>query len=137
MASTATVSYGFDDRPLPVRAALATAVSVALNALLVLVARWLSVAPGFDPLSLERVVGASVLAVAGATAVYALCRLHLPRPDLRFVQVASGVLGFASLPVLALYFQHPAATEAGVLLLLATHGVVAAATVGALVTGEG
>jgi hypothetical protein len=137
MASTGTVSFGFDDRPVLVRGTYAAAVAVALNGLLALAASWLSVAPGFEPLTLHRIVAATVMAVAGATGVYALIGSHLRRPDLRFVQVASGVLGFSSLPVLALYFQHPAATEAGIVLLVATHGVVAVSTVGALVTGDG
>ena len=117
------------------RGALAAVVASVANAVLVLAATAVGVAPGFRPLALPPVLLLTVLGVAGATAVYWLLRRRATNPDRTFVRVAAVVLVLSFLPDIGLLSADPAATVAGVVVLMAMHVVAAAASV-AVLTGR-
>ena len=117
----------------PIRAGVAIVLSVLVNAILVVTAGTLGVAPGFQPLSVPPVVFLSAVGAVGAVVVYALLQRYVDRADHYFVRVAAVVLVLSFLPDVGLLFGDPAATVPGVVILMVLHVVVAAASVGALV----
>lgn len=132
--ATETSSRQQDAVPsVPIRAGVAIVLSVLVNAILVVVAGTLGVAPGFRPLSVPPVVFLSAVGAVGAVVVYALLQRYVDRADHYFVRVAAVVLVLSFLPDVGLLFGDPAATVPGVVVLMLMHVVVAAASVGALV----
>jgi hypothetical protein len=121
--------------PLVRRGALAAVLASVTNAVLVLAATAVGVAPGFRPLAIPPVLLLTVLGVAGATAVYWLLCRRASNPDRTFVRVAAVVLVLSFLPDIGLLSADPAATVAGVVVLMAMHVVAAAASV-AVLTGR-
>jgi uncharacterized membrane protein YoaK (UPF0700 family) len=111
------------------RGALAAALAGVANAVLVLAATTLGVAPGFRPVALPPVLLFTVLGVAGATAVYWLLHRRTSNPDRTFLRVAAVVLVLSLLPDVGLLSADPAATVPGVVVLMAMHVVAAAVSV--------
>lgn len=118
---------------LPVRGGVAVVVSILLNAALVVAVGAAGVAPGFQPLTLPPVAFLSAVGAAGATGVYWLLQRRVADVDRTFTRVAAAVLVLSFLPDVGLLVADPAATVAGVLVLMIMHVVVAAVSVGALV----
>lgn len=116
-----------------VRAGVAIGLSVLVNMAIVLGANSLGVAPGFRPLSIPPVVFLSTVGAAGAVVVYQGFRRYVDRRDHYFVRAAAVVLVLSFLPDIGLLVGDPAATVAGVAVLMLMHVVVAAASVWALV----
>ncbi|PSQ19643.1 hypothetical protein BRD00_01035 [Halobacteriales archaeon QS_8_69_26] len=133
MSEVTTRQESSQRRSVPVRGGVAVVLSVLVNAVLVLVADALAVAPGFRAVSLPPVVFLSAVGGAGAAAVYWGLGRYVADGDRVFVRVAGAVLLVSFVPDLALLAADPAATVPGVALLVAMHVVVAAASVGALV----
>jgi hypothetical protein len=124
-------------RTLLARATVAAAVAAAVNAALVALAAATGIAGEFRALSYPPVLVLTVVGVAGATAVYAVLLRRRADPDRAFVRTATAVLLLSFLPDVAVLVLDPAATPAGVLVLLVMHVVVAGASVGVLVRGVG
>ena len=118
---------------IPVRGAVAVTLSVLLNAALVLTASSLGVAPGFQPLTIPPVVFLSAVGAAGAAGVYWLLSRRVDEVGRSFTRVAAAVLLLSFLPDVGLLFADPAATVAGVVVLMLMHVVAATVSVGALV----
>jgi len=123
-------------RSLPVRGGTAAVLGVVANAVLVVAADSLEVAPGFDALTLPPVAVLSAVGAVGATAVYWALGRYVAAADRLFVRLAVAVLVLSFLPSLALLAVDPAATVAGVVALLVTHVTVAAASVWTVVYWE-
>ncbi|WP_436908613.1 DUF6069 family protein [Halosimplex marinum] len=124
-------------RSLPVRTVLAAVLAAAANAALVAVVQAVGVAPGFRALTYPPVVFLSVLGAVGAAGVYALLRNRVEEPAATFRKLALGVLVVSFVPDLALLVADPAATAAGVVVLMVMHVVVAAIAVELLVSWRG
>jgi hypothetical protein len=122
---------------LAARAAVATVLAAAANAALVAGGSAAGVAEGFRAVSYPPVLFLTVVGVVGATVLYALLLHRSDAPDRTFVRVAGAVLVLSFVPDLALLAFDPAATVAGVVVLMLMHVVVAAASVGALTRGVG
>lgn len=120
-------------RSLPARAGLAVALAVLVNAVLVVAAGALGLAPGFQALTLLPVAVLSALGAGGAAVVYGLFRRLVSAPDRTFIRVAGVVLILSFVPDVALLTADPAATVPSVVLLMFMHVVVAGASVWALV----
>ena len=117
----------------PIRAGVALVLGVLVNVGIVAAATSLGVAPGFRPLTVPPVVFLSAVGAVGAVVVYQGFRRYLDRPEYYFVRVAAVVLVLSFLPDVGLLVGDPAATVAGVVVLMVMHVVVAAASVWALV----
>ncbi|MFW5939386.1 MAG: DUF6069 family protein [Halolamina sp.] len=118
---------------LPVRGGVAVVLSVLGNAALVVAVGALGVAPDFQPLTLPPVVFLSSLGAAAAAGTYWLLHGRVADVDRTFTRIAAAVLVLSFVPDVALLFADPAATVAGVVVLMVMHVVVAAAAVGTLV----
>lgn len=118
---------------LPVRGGVGVVVAVLVNVMLLVAVGTVGVAPGFRPLTLPPVVFLSTVGAVGAAGAYWLLQGRIADPDRTFVRVAAVVLVLSFLPDVGLLVADPAATVAGVLVLMVMHVVVAAASVGALV----
>jgi hypothetical protein len=114
------------------RGAVAVAVAVAANAVLVAGADLAGVAPGLAALDYAPVTVLTVAGVAGATAVYGLLTRVVAAPDRAFVAVAAVVLVLSFVPTALVVPADPAATTAGVVLLGVAHVPPAVAAVLAL-----
>lgn len=121
-------------RSLAARGGLAVVLSVVANALVLQAALARSVAPGFRPLSLPSVAFLSAAGAAGAAVVYWLLRRSVDEPVRTFRRLAVAVLVVSFVPDVALLAFDPAATVAGVVVLVVMHVVVAGISVG-LLTG--
>lgn len=117
----------------PVRGGLAVLLSVLANLGLVLVVNALGIAPEFQALTIPPVAFLSALGAGGATVIYWILGRYVSDPDRTFVRVAAGVLLLSFFPDVALLQFDPAATPVAVVILMTTHVVVAAASVGLLV----
>ncbi|WP_246023008.1 DUF6069 family protein [Halosimplex halophilum] len=137
MATTNTGSGALRARSLPVRAVLAAVLAAAANAALVAAVQWVGIAPGFRALTYPPVVFLSVLGALGAAGVYALLRNRVAEPAATFRKLALAVLVVSFVPDLALLAADPAATVAGVVVLMGMHVVVAAIAVELLVSWRG
>jgi hypothetical protein len=104
-----------------------------VNAVLVVAAGALGLAPGFQALTLPPVAVLSALGAGGAAVVYGLFRRLVSAPDRTFIRVAGVVLILSFVPDVALLTADPAATVPSVVLLMFMHVVVAGASVWALV----
>jgi len=122
---------------LPARASLAAVLAAAANAGLVAAAQAVGIAPGFRALTYPPVVFLSVFGALGAAGVYALLDRRVAEPAATFRRVALAVLVVSFVPDLALLAADPAATVAGVAVLLAMHVVVAGIAVELLVSWRG
>ena len=118
---------------LPIRGVVAVVASVLVNAVIVVAVDAAGIAPGFQPLTIPPVAFLSAVGAVGAAGVYWLLRRRVTDPDRTFTRVAAAVLLLSFLPDVGLLFADPAATVAGVVVLMVMHVVVAAASVGALV----
>ncbi|MFC6864369.1 DUF6069 family protein [Halomicroarcula sp. GCM10025817] len=116
-----------------IRTGVALVLGVLVNVGIVAAATSLGVAPGFRPLTVPPVAFLSAVGAVGAVVVYQGFRRYLDRPDHYFVRVAAVVLVLSFLPDVGLLVGDPAATVAGVVVLMVMHVVVAAASVWALV----
>ncbi|WP_415379240.1 DUF6069 family protein [Halosimplex sp. TS25] len=134
MAATNTDSGAVRTRSLPVRAVLAAILAAAANAALVAVVQAVGIAPEFRALTYPPVVFLSVLGALGAAGVYAFVRSRVDEPAATFRKVAVAVLVLSVLPDLGLLVGDPAATVAGVVVLMLMHVVVAAIAVELLVS---
>ncbi|WP_237560452.1 DUF6069 family protein [Halolamina rubra] len=122
------------NRPsLLLRGGVAAAAAVLLNAAVVVAVGAAGVAPGFQPLTIPPVAFLSAVGAAGATGVYWLLHGRVDDVDRTFTRVAAAVLVLSFLPDVGLLFADPAATVAGVVVLMLMHVVVAAVSLGALV----
>jgi peptidoglycan/LPS O-acetylase OafA/YrhL len=119
-----------------VRAGVALAVAVLVNAGIVIVVGALDVAPDFRALTIPPVAFLSAIGAVGAAVVYELLRRRSATPDRTFRRVAAAVLVVSFVPDVALLAVDDAATLAGVLVLMVLHVVVAAACVAVLPRGE-
>lgn len=119
-------------RTLAIRGALAVALSLVVNLVVLQVVLALGLAEPFEPLSIPPVAIFTALGAIGATVVYALLDRYSTRPDRTFTVVAGVVLALSFLPDLALLRLDPAATVAGVVVLMGLHVTVAAICVVAL-----
>ncbi|QPV61244.1 hypothetical protein I7X12_10725 [Halosimplex litoreum] len=137
MATTNTDSRAVRTRSLPVRAGLTAVLAATANAGLVAAAQAVGIAPEFRALTYPPVVFLSVIGALGAAGVYALLRDRVAEPAATFRTVAVAVLVVSFVPDLALLFADPAATPAGVVVLMAMHVVVAAVAVELLVSWRG
>ncbi|VTT88354.1 hypothetical protein DM2_1688 [Halorubrum sp. DM2] len=115
------------------RGALTVALAVLANVALVLAADALAVAPDLRALTVPPVAFLSAVGAVGATVVYRLLGRFVSDPEPTFLRIAAGVLLVSFVPDLALLAVDPAATPLAVVVLMAMHVVVAAASVGALV----
>jgi hypothetical protein len=120
-------------RSIPVRAGLAVALAVLVNAVLVVAAGALDLAPGFRALTLPPVAFLSALGAGGAAVVYGVLRRYASNYDRTFLRVAGVVLVLSFAPDVALLTGDPTATVPAVVLLMIMHVVVAGASVWALV----
>jgi hypothetical protein len=120
-----------------VRAGLAATLAAAANAGLVAAAGAMEIAPEFRALTYPPVVFLSVLGALGAAGVYALLRRRVAEPVATFRKVAVAALVVSFVPDLALLAADPAATPAGVVVLILMHVVVAAIAVELLVSWRG
>ena len=119
---------------LPVRGGLAVVLAVLANVGLVAGVDALGIAPAFRPLTIPPVAFLSALGAGGATVVYWLLGRYVSDADRTFVRVAAGVLLLSFVPDFALLAVDPAATPIAVVVLMATHVVVAAVSVWALLS---
>lgn len=120
------------DQSLSVRAAAAVALSLAGNAVVLALARFAAVAPGFRALTWPPVLLLTTLGAVGAVAVYWLLARRTADPDRSFRRVALAVLLVSFLPDLGLLVGDPDATVPAVLVLMGMHVVVAAACLATL-----
>lgn len=123
---------GFADRTVAVRGIVATVVAAVCNVALVPVARALDVAPGFEPIAILPVVLLTVMSGLAATFVFAAVKRLSRAPTRTFTRLAAAVLVLSMVPDLILLQADPAATVAGVLLLMFMHVVAAVVLVGIL-----
>jgi hypothetical protein len=137
MGQTASGFAPLRNRSVAVRGGVAVVVSVALNALLVVAANAVDLAPGFESLVLMNVAGLSAIGAIGATVVYALLGRYVADPDGTFLRVSAAVLLLSFLPNVGVLAEveplaDPNATTPAVVLLMFMHVVVAAACVWSL-----
>ena len=114
------------------RGAIAAALAALANAAIVLGASAAGVAPNFRALTIPPVVFLTIVGVAGATLVFWVLARRRAAPEALFTRVAIAVLVVSLLPDVALLGFDPAATVAGVLVLMVMHVVAAAVSVAAL-----
>jgi len=122
---------------LAVRGGLAVALAVLVNVGLVLGTGALDIGPEFRALTIPPVALLSALGASGATVVYWLLGRQVADPDRTFVRVATAVLLLSFVPDLGLLVTDPAATSLAVVVLMGMHVVVAAVSVGLLVSWNG
>jgi hypothetical protein len=123
-------------RSLALRGGVAVVLSVAANAGLVVASNAAGIAPGFRAIAIPPVAFLSAAGAAGAFVVYALLERYVTDPRRTFLRVAAAVLVLSFLPDLALLSVDPAATVAGVAVLVVMHCVVAGVSVGLVLAGE-
>jgi len=127
-------TFGTNRGPsLPVRGGVAVALSVLVNAAFVVAVDAVGIAPEFQALAIPPVAFLSAIGAVGAVATYWVLNERVADADRTFTRIAAAVLVLSFLPDVALLFVDPAATVAGVVVLMLMHVVVAAAAVGALV----
>ncbi|RKD94633.1 DUF6069 family protein [Halopiger aswanensis] len=135
-ADVTTVDSAADSRrSFPIRAAIATVLSVVVNVGIVAAAGAFDVAPGFQALTVPPVAFLSAVGAIGAVLVYLLLRRVSSSPDRTFRRVAVAVLVLSFLPDIGLLFADETATPLGVGLLMAMHVTVAAICIGLLPGG--
>jgi hypothetical protein len=122
-------------RTIAVRGAVAALVATVANVVIVLVAGAAGIAPGFRPLSLPPVAFLTLVGVVGATVVFRVLAGRSASPERTFRRVAAAVLLISLVPDLGLLVGDPAATPAGVVVLMLMHVVAAAAAVWVLTRG--
>ena len=134
MAATKSGFAGVRSRSLAVRGGIAVGLSVVANAVVLVAAQALEIAPDFRALTFPPVL---FLSAAGAVAVYWLLHRRVGRPARTFRRIAVAVLVVSFVPDLALLAIDDAATVPGVIVLVVMHVVVAAVAVGVLVGWTG
>ena len=97
----------------------------------------LDVAPGFRALAWPPVMLLTVGGALGAVAAYWVLSRVSETPDRHFTLLAAVLLVVSFVPDLVLLSADPAATVAGVVVLMVMHVTVAAACVGALTRRTG
>lgn len=133
--STVTETESQSGRALVRRGLLAVVLSVVANAVVLVAARTLDLAPGFRAFEWPPVVFLTVAGAVGAVVVYWLVSRWSATPDRTFTLVAGAVLLVSFVPDLLLLSADEAATVPGVAVLMLMHVVVAAICVG-LLTGR-
>lgn len=136
MSTTVTDERGGWLDRLPVRAALALVVAVAVNSVIVVAAGSAGITPDFMALTLPPVAFLSAAGVVGAAVVYWWLRGRSDDPNCTFRRVALAVLAVSFLPDLALLVFDEAATVPGVIVLMVMHVTVAATSLWLLPTGD-
>ena len=126
-------SSALESPPVLVRGAVAVALSVLVNAVLVVAVGAIGVAPDFQALTILPVAFLSAFGAAGAAGTYWLLDGRVDDVDRTFTRAAATVLVLSFVPDIALLFVDPAATVVGVVILMVMHVVVAVAAVGSLV----
>ncbi|UPW01101.1 DUF6069 family protein [Halorussus gelatinilyticus] len=111
---------------------LAVALSVLANAVVLTAALALDVAPGLRTVAWPPVLFLTVVGAVGAVVAYWALSRFSDAPDRQFTLLAAVVLVLSFVPDLVLLSVDPAATVAGVAVLMVMHVTVAAACVGAL-----
>jgi hypothetical protein len=119
------------------RAVIAGVVAVVGNAALVAVSRLLGIAPGFEPIAYPPVVFLTLLATVAAAAVFGLVVKLTGQPRRSFRRLAAVVLLLSFVPDVLLLQADPAATVAGVVVLMFMHIVAAVVIVTVLTRGVG
>ncbi len=123
---------GVGSKELLKRGAVALALALALNWILLYSVVEFDLAPPFEALEYPSVTLFTLLGVAGATVVYgAVTRISMT-PDGLFVKIAVGVLLVSFVPDAMLYLYVPEATAGVAVALALMHVTVAAACVFAL-----
>jgi hypothetical protein len=111
------------------RGAVALALAVAANVVLVAAADAAGVAPGLAALDYGPVAVLTAVGVVGATATYAALTRLVARPDRAFVAVAGVVLLLSFVPTAVAIPASPGATTLGTVVLGVAHVPPAVAAV--------
>lgn len=130
---TASARTARNSPSIAVRGGVAIVLAVLANVVLLLGVNALEIAPEFRALRVPPVAFLSAVGAAGAAVVYWVLSRYVTDVDRTFVRVAAVVLVLSFVPDLALLAVDPAATPLAVVVLMAMHVVVAAASVGTLV----
>ncbi|MFC7204574.1 DUF6069 family protein [Haloferax namakaokahaiae] len=130
--STVTPTATLPRATLARRGAVAIALSVVANALVLAVVLASGAVQPFAPLSYPPVVLFSALGALGAVLVYAILSSRVENPDRTFTRVAAAVLVVSFVPDIGLLFGDPLATVPGVVVLMVMHAIVAGICVGTL-----
>lgn len=118
------------------RGALALALAVVGNVLLLTAILASNAVPPFMALAYGPVILVSLVGALGATVVYALLARRVTNPDRTFRRVAVVALLLSFTPNVGLFLSEPAVTVGVLLSLASMHVVAAAASVGALTRGR-
>jgi peptidoglycan/LPS O-acetylase OafA/YrhL len=118
----------------PVRGGIAVVVGVLANAAPALGANAFDIAPEFRALTIPPVAFLSALGTVGATVFYWFLRRRRSDADRLSGRIAAGVLLLSLIPDVGLLAVDPAATPLAVVVLMVMHVVVAAVSVGLLVS---
>jgi len=137
MAATKSGFAGVRSRSLAVRGGIAVVLSMVANAVVLVVAQALEIAPEFQALTFPPVLFLSAAGAVGAVAVYWVFDRRVDRPARTLRRIAIAVLVVSFVPDLALLGLDEAATVPGVVVLMLMHVVVAAVAVGVLVGWSG
>lgn len=132
MEQTQSTRSGWFGGSVSVRALFAVVLASLVNAGIVFATQTLEIAPDFMALRYPPVVFLTVLGVLGAAAVYSRFDRIVEDRDRAFRRIAIVVLVISFVPDVALLAVDPAATVAGVVVLMAMHVVVAGVAVGVL-----
>lgn len=130
--SSARDERGIESRELLRRGAVALALALAVNWVLLYAVVALELSPPFDALEFPSVTLFTALGVSGATVVYGALTRVSETPDSAFVKIAVVVLLLSIVPDFALYLYVPGATAAVASVLAFMHVTAAAASVVAL-----
>ncbi len=120
-------------RDIATRGAVAVVGAVLANVLLLAVVLASGAVRPFDPLQYAPVALFTAAGAVAATVVYGFLAARRADPDAAFVRIAVAVLVVSFLPDLGLLYVDPAATPAGVVVLMLMH-VVAAVVIVAVLT---
>ena len=132
MEQTQSTRSGWFGDSVPVRALFAVVLASLVNAGIVFATQTLEIAPDFMALRYPPVVFLTHLGVLGAAAVYSQLDRFVAARERAFRRIAVVVLVISFVPDVALLAVDPAATVAGVVVLMAMHVVVAGVAVGLL-----
>jgi hypothetical protein len=117
---------------LPERALVGLLVAVVANGLVRGVAGTVVDTAGIEPLGWGPILGATVVAALGSTAVYALVSRVSARPDYHFTIVAAVVLLLSMAPVFTVASTLPGVTTPVLAVLAVLHVTTAAGLVAGL-----
>jgi len=117
----------------PVRGGLAIVLAVLVNVVIVLGVDVINIASGFRALTIPPVAFLSAVGAEGAAVVYWLADRYVTDADRTYVRIAAVVLLLSFVPDMVLLATDPAATPIVAVVLMTTHVIVAAVSVGLLI----